>query len=128
MIMLLLLLFAPACLTTLLNSRFNQEKRSAFQLVLLTIVFAFFINLLLYAAFWVWGFDQISWAYDGHLGDVAFLLKTMVLSLIFACLLAPLSIGVETLLRGLKKIKKGEEASRTDPEALLDITVTKEVE
>jgi len=126
--MLLLLLFAPACLATLLFRRFSQEKRSVFQLVLLTIVFAFFINLLLYAAFWVWGFEQLRWAYDGLLGDVAFLLKTMAFSLIFACVLASLAIGVDSLLRGHRVTKKGKETSRTGQEALLDTTVTKEDE
>ena len=106
--MLLLLFVAPACLTTLLYNVLNHEKQPVFQSVLCTIVFAYFINLLMYVVFWLWGFEYIRWVYDGHLGDVAFCLKVMVLSLVFAGLLAALATGVKALLKNYRVSKRDE--------------------
>jgi len=90
LILLVLMLLAPALLSVLLFEQFKGTKLPCFERASLLLVFSSLINMLSYAALWLRGWSTISWTLDGasSMTNVSFCLKYMALSLVFAVALA----------------------------------------
>ena len=86
LILLLLILLAPAVLSVFLYERFRGETMSLESRLALFVIFAFLINAAVYVAIFLRGWDTIIWSLDSSstLASVPFCLKYMALSLIFA--------------------------------------------
>lgn len=86
LIQLILLLLAPAVLSVYLFERFKGERLSADYRIALLVIFTFIINMIVYAAIWLRGWDTIYWSLGSAstMTSVSFCLKYMALSLIFA--------------------------------------------
>ena len=89
LILLILLLLAPSLISVLLYERFKGYELPILKRIALWIVFAFLVNMIVYAAIWLRGWESISWGLDNgsDLYNVAFCLKYMVLSLVAAVII-----------------------------------------
>ena len=87
--MLLLLFLVPPMISVFLYERFKGYKLSHYKRGALFLIFAYFINMISYAAIWLRGWDYISWTLDGasSITGVSFCLKYMALSLMFAAIM-----------------------------------------
>ena len=85
-ILLVLILLAPAIISVFLYERFKNEKFSGADRVMYFGVFAFIINMFAYVALWIRGHEHIAWTLGraSVLSSVSFCMKYMVLSLLFA--------------------------------------------
>lgn len=86
LIQLILMLIAPAVLSVYLYEQIKGERLSVEYRIALLIIFAFLINMFVYAAIWLRGWETLSWSLNGtsELTKVPFCLKYMVLSLILS--------------------------------------------
>ena len=85
-ILLILVLLAPALISVLLFELFKGYELPILNRIALWIIFAFIINMVVYAAIWLRGWKNISWGLDNgsDLYNVAFCVKYMALSLVAA--------------------------------------------
>ena len=83
-VLLTLMLLAPALISVLLYEKLKGYEFSYYMRVALLVVFAFIINMVVYATIWLRGWVNISLALDGgsDLYNVAFCLKYMAMSLV----------------------------------------------
>ena len=86
LIQLILMLIAPAVLSVYLFELFKGERLLAEYRIALLVIFTFLINMIVYVAIWLRGWETISWSFgrDTSLTSVSFCLKYMALSLLFA--------------------------------------------
>ena len=87
MVILLILVFlVPSLISVHLYERFTKHILSLFNRISLLLIFAFLINMGVYAAIWLRGWEYIIWTFDGtsQLASVSFILKYMVLSLLYS--------------------------------------------
>ena len=86
LIMLILLLLVPALISVLLYEKFRGYELSIQKRIALLLIFAYFINMIGYAAILIRGWEFISWALDGMstMTSVSFCLKYMALALVSA--------------------------------------------
>ena len=89
LILLVIMLLAPALISVLLFERFKGYELTAQKRIALLLIFAFLINMLGYAVLWLRGITSIFWTLDktSTMTEVAFCLKYMALSLVFAAVL-----------------------------------------
>ena len=89
LIMLVLILLAPALISVALYEQFKGNKLQLVERVALALIFAFVINMGVYAAVWLRGWNFVDWTLYGspQLTNVQFSLKYMALSLVFAVVL-----------------------------------------
>ena len=82
----ILMLIAPAALSLFLFERFKGHKLSIDKRIGMLMVFALVINMIVYAAIWLRGWDYVAWTLDDRsvLTSVPFCLKYIALSLVFA--------------------------------------------
>ena len=86
LILLVLILLAPAVISVFLYGKFKRCKFSNYECIALLIIFAFLINAGVYAAVWLRGWSSLIWTLDSvsSMTSVSFCLKYMALSLVFA--------------------------------------------
>jgi hypothetical protein len=99
-----ILLFIPACISTLLYLKVRPGERPVWQIILIALSFAFFINMLLLLAVSLRGHEYLLLP-ESNLANIALCLKYMAISSVFACLLPFLAAGISGFLKSaLKKI------------------------
>ena len=88
-ILMILLLLVPALISIILYERFIGHALSDRKRAVLLLIFAFLINMLVYAAIWLRGWDYVSWTLDSasELTHTSFVFKYMALSLVFAVII-----------------------------------------
>ena len=88
-ILLVLILLAPALISVMLFEKFKGCELSIYKRIALFVIFAYLINMTVYASIWLRGWENISWALDSgsDLYNVAFCLKYMALSLVSAVII-----------------------------------------
>lgn len=96
--LLFIILFAPACIATLLYERLKPGIRSIFRWFILTICFSFIINLIVYVADWLVGQTRIYWSIAENLSYVPFLVKYMGLALLIAIILPLITVRIGLVL------------------------------
>ena len=89
LILLILMLLVPALISVLLYERFRDYELSNQKRILLLLVFSFLINMIVYAALWLRGWDYVSWTLNSAsaMTGVSFCLKYMALSLVSAVII-----------------------------------------
>ena len=89
LIQMILMLLAPAVLSIFLFERFRGTKLSIEKRIAALMIFAFIINMIVYAAIWLRGWDYVAWTLGSEsvLNSVPFCLKYMALSLLFAVII-----------------------------------------
>ena len=92
-----IILFAPAIIAMLLYEKLNPGDRTIFRFIVITICFAFFINLLAYVTLLLRGHTYIVLSYYDTLASVIFSIKYMLITMGFACLLAILAAGLSKI-------------------------------
>lgn len=90
LILLLLVMLAPAMLSVVLYERFKGVVLSVLNRIIAIFIFAFIINLISYSFVWLRGWEHISWALNGTstLLSVPFCVKYMAVSLVAAVIIA----------------------------------------
>lgn len=85
-ILMILLLLVPGLISVLLYERFKGYTLSHYKRAVLLLIFAFLINMGVYAAIWIRGWEYVSWTLDSAsvMSGVSFCLKYMALSLVYA--------------------------------------------
>ena len=107
--LLFIICFGSSVVATMLFDKITRCSLSVFRFVISAICFALFINMLMYAALYLWGIKEIVWSTSLDFAEVLFCVKYMGLSLVFACLLAWLAGGLAKLTVYLKKKTDGDE-------------------
>lgn len=89
LIQMIIMLLAPAVLSVYLYERFKGYNLTTEKRIALMMIFALIINMIVYAAIWLRGWERISWTFDSssELRSVSFCLKYMALSIAFAVIL-----------------------------------------
>ena len=102
LIQLILMLLAPAVISVYLFEMFKGDRLSIEHRIVFFIVFAFLINMIVYAAIWLRGWETISWSLgsDSEMKKVSFCLKYMALSLLFS---AAIPYALSLIKAGKKK-------------------------
>jgi hypothetical protein len=90
LILLILLMLVPAMISVLLFERFRGYELTTQKRVILLLIFAFFINMVGYAALWLRGWEYHSWTLDGDstMTSIPFVIKYMAISLVSAVVIA----------------------------------------
>jgi len=84
------MLLAPALISVALFEQFRGHKLQIVERAALAIIFAFLINLGVYTAIWLRGWNFVDWTLIGspQLTNVQFSIKYMALSLVFSVALS----------------------------------------
>ena len=106
--LLFIVLFAPACIATLLYERLRPGNRSVFRWIVMMICFAFFVNLLVYIADWFRGQTSIRWSVADNLSNVPFIIKYMGIALVWAILLPLILVRVVRVLDNRRLLSKNK--------------------
>jgi hypothetical protein len=95
----ILVMLVPALIALLLYERFKGYELVLQKRVMLLLIFAFLINMVVYAVMWVRGWDNPSWTAEGEATVIAtsFVLQYMLISLVsgvgFAFVLSLVRVG-----------------------------------
>jgi ABC-type multidrug transport system fused ATPase/permease subunit len=104
------MMLIPALISVLLYERFRGYLLSMQKRLMLLLVFAFLINMTGYVAFWLRGWEYISWSLgsESTVTSVSFIVYYMVISLVVAVVFP----FILSLIRIGKKYRTEEQPQR----------------
>jgi len=108
--LLAILMVGPPMISLLLYERLKSQSYSNLKRLALLLVFSFFINMGVYAAMWLRGWEYHSWTLDGtsSMTHISFVVKYMALSLVFAIVI-PFVASLVSAKSRIKHDSKGDD-------------------